>query len=794
MTSVEGGFGKFGNEFSIAQRRARTLITLITEPAVSIPSTFGERLSRAITNPVLRDHNGHHTDEVKKLTKFIVRGLGTERRVAIQPHLDSIALFADLHDSGQLLTLQRNIDEDRKDESAQKNKKLNAKQGHGLEAAGMTLALAPRYAEVNGISLECAREICAKAAVMFIRHEDIYSFEDSLKGREVPKKEHDVTELELLMKENRLDLMAISPKDILTLVKSEKVRGKFPVDDANPFDFGFDPGFQTEFASELANLSKDEKPLFESTPTQTRESLCVAAHVALAPDIIAMTAPAEQALERLMLTQYSQNRPFYIGPKETVIDLIRNGDGNGFGESMKLDSDVYRILWQLVHQEHLLLNNPVFSSHEAMKNYLRVNALNGISLLKLVGRQFMNGETDILDNIRDVNGELIFDRNALEENLIHKPLVKGQPRTMDAKGIHIYDEQDIVEFEEICDQVYTGLTGDYGIPEITLDGPISAQGVTSTLSSVVGLESKVAKQYHRVKLWDTVPLNDPLKRAELTTAELQNLGLLAQSLNAVLAFARDGDYRHEEVIMMDRVDQDDFLASRQERGDVTSQNLKDIAATIVKYQFANGVCPTADFKENQTMTTFLDTLLLGGSGAPGEVGILEKNGFVTAEESVDWRHTIREYIKEKEHIIDARAERFGEPVMGHGDIKSDNIAIDKSGVVSIIDIAPWNPWRINDRRMDAMFLWAELMIDGKDDLAQAYWNWYDEFYRESIGIDTLHKTEKIEAEKGIEVIDAISKVYRFMIFYRLASKNGNEPRTQSSLRLLKESIENLKEK
>jgi len=782
MTALERGEGQIGYELSRAQQRAGALIQEILSPEEKKASPFSLRLATAINNPLFHDHNINHTTGVAKGTHFVVSGLGEKRRAQIKPHLDAVMLFADFHDSAQIVALQRNSDEGRSDQGNGSSKKLNAKLGHGLEAAGMILALTPTYARVNAIPLEEARAICGQAAFMFIRHEDVYSFDQAIHGTELPSSGQE-GELIRLFNNSTLDLSAISPKDVLTLLRHEKNKGGLE-------GFGFDPLFHQQYAQELQSLVHDNKPLFDAAGNQKKESLCAAAHVALAPDIIAMVAPAEQATARLLETQYSRNRPFFIGQKDQLLELIHRGDGNGFGESAPYDCDVYRILWQLVHQEHLLLGNPIFSEHGAMQNYLKVNALKGVSLLRRVGTGFMGGNVSVISEIKSNQGAPIFDQTKITDNLVHKPPVKGVKRDIHSTGVRIYPSGDIDTFTQVCDTVYDELKNGYGIQEVNLGAPIRRQGLTSTIFTIKDQPGFVAKMYHRERLWDTVPLDDPLKRAELTHAELRNLGILAQSLNATLALARDG-YEHEGVIKLKKLHPEDFLADKIKKGEVRGDDVRAIAAKLVEYQFTPGLCPPVDFDQHETMETFLHTLLLGGKGTLGEMGILEHNKFIDTAKSKKWRASIGEFMGRNAPFIQDRSLRFGEPTMGHGDIKLDNIAIDKNGVVSIIDIAPHDPWRINDRRMDALFLWAELMVNGKEDLAQEYWNEYNDLYSKRIQLDTLQGEDRYNAQKGIEVIDALSKVYRYMIFYRMASKSNEESRAERSLDLLQDSIQNM---
>ncbi len=750
---------EFGAEWSVAKKRADVFLqSLLTGNDRIAPV-----IQKAMDNPELNDHNHVHTDRVKRYTDFIISGLPQTSQRSIQPWLDSVALFAEFHDLDQLLALQRNIDENRLGSS-----ELNVKKGHALGGALMILVLSNQYAEINHIPPNEARRICGGAALMMLRHDDIGAYSQALRGERQALPTDGLDDLYQSFKDGNLDLTSLSPMQLFGFIRKEKGEVNFPLDSTK---IGLHPDFENGFQRRLDELSQDRSVLVR-VEDESRAGLNGAAEIALAGDIIDMIIPPTVAQERTFSTQYSQNRPFFADDEASrLIKLIKEGDGNGNGKELPYDSDVYRILWQVYYLDNLLLKNSIFQDHDRLKNVLEVNTFNAIELLRHIGNHVMRGDFSIFDQFN--NG------SALKANFLTKPRKKGEPKQIDNSSPRVYSEKEIKHFNDICDQVYDLVLTQYDIPLVNIGDPLPQQGQTSTLHADLEDSARVLKLYKNdEQLWGFIPLGDELYRAELTAAEVANLGVLGQAVNAVARITRtNGDWRHDRVISMNKIPQKDFLIQRLKQNSATPTDLQNIADTVVDYQFVDKLCRPIQFKDGETMTTFLEALLLGGEFQdrllPGEISIL-KSSLGNSPEQAHYHEVITDSLRRFSGVIEQRSRQYGEPVLGHGDIKIDNIAVVNDKPV-ILDIAPWIDWRINDRRMDAAFLYADLMINGQEGLAHAYWSEYDNEYKKRIGFDDLSPEEQQSTQLGINVLDAISLVYRYMILYRLEGKMSHGP-------------------
>lgn len=736
----------FGSQWNTAKKRAANL--LLRPRKIDIQdvaeSPFETVLNRALRKPSLKDHNEFHVQNVITHTDFLIRGLSAEHKKLITPWLDSIALFSIMHDADQLLVLQRNEDELRGRRGSEPE--LNAKKGHGRGAATMELTLADQYAKENNISSEEAQRITAGAAIMMLNHENIYSYSEALRGRS-----------------NGL---------LQTL------------DDA--------------IYLESTQLKEGAQPILAHISDNMREGLLLAAEVALAGDILDKVVPPEAALMRSFSTQYSQNRPFHVsGHWEEILNLIRNSKGTGQGTETPYDSDVYRILWQAYNQDTLLLQNPLFKNNEALRNLLVSNALSQIELLKYIGRAVMNGDYTIFEQFPDA------DAVKLAINFTSKPRVKGEERQPDSADPRTYSFGEIQDFDAICDAIYQDVRNQNSIKLVDVGSELAFQGATSVFHETAQ-PNRIVKQYHQGdengRLWGFIPINDPEYRAELVASEIAGLGVLGQALNAIPVIVKEEQgWRHDIGIEMNRLKPESLT------GHPTPEQYRNIARRIINYHFDSRLCPEVDLEDGETMTTFIRSLLLGGSiqgrdPIPGEVGILRERLKEDSSYLDSLSSSIISFLSKFEPTISRFGKNFHEPIMGHGDIKLDNLAlVDEEP--QMLDVAPWTDWRINSRRMDAAFLYADLQVHKRVDEAKAYWDEYNKLYLQKIS-GREYNTKA--TEQDLQVIDVISKVYRYMILYRLyknkamisgvaADKLQYEENTDEARRLLDEAMANLKE-
>src|SRR6185369_8431513 len=105
-----------------------------------------------------------------------------------------------------------------------------------------------------------------------------------------------------------------------------------------------------------------------------------------------------------------------------------------------------------------------------------------------------------------------------------------------------------------------------------------------------------------------------------------------------------------------------------------------------------------------------------------------------------------------------------------------------------LDSAPLPEWRINTRRMDALFLDTELRLIGRTAEADAFWCVYDSIYRERA--QQVAKGAHLP-DQVIQAVDAISRFYHANIIFRLAQAGMNSLRAGPALKMMEETSASL---
>lgn len=300
------------------------------------------------------------------------------------------------------------------------------------------------------------------------------------------------------------------------------------------------------------------------------------------------------------------------------------------------------------------------------------------------------------------------------------------------------------------------------------------QSFQATFYSIDELPGYIGKAYGHERIWGIIPLDSPDEREAIIAEEIKLLQALAPQLNPSFAFLDFPNGSREEAIVMRRVEPSGFLEEKLSRGEqVPLDAYQEIARKIADFHFRSEVCPPA---EVLSMATFLLNLM------HREMLILRERFSRESPLYGNWENLIRTYIENNTQIFDRRQSLMGEPIYGHGDIKIPNIVFVPD--VGIIDPAPIKIWKINDRRMDAYFLAADLELSGFTEEASAYWEEYNAAYNLHIKSMGLSLEEQAEIRDSNKIIDMISRVYRLTIFYRLAKVVGDVRRTSRAEELL----------
>lgn len=304
-------------------------------------------------------------------------------------------------------------------------------------------------------------------------------------------------------------------------------------------------------------------------------------------------------------------------------------------------------------------------------------------------------------------------------------------------------------------------------------------------------DQQLAKLYGRERVWGMIPLDTEEGRAHVMEREVACLTRLAPNLNARIApiTIGTGESAVDTAIIMNRIPAADFLEARLASGkSLTARQVTEIAQRIAAFHFDTQACPPA---EVTSLQDFLSSLMAQ------ETAILAQNHPGDSIQYQRWGDIMQVYITRYAPLLDAREALLGEPIIGHGDIKTGNIAIsenpDGSETVHIIDPAPVDMWQINDRRMDAYFLRTDLQLAGETAAADAYWNAYSEAYQQHIDALHLSPRERQLIEESNGVIDAISNIYRLTIFHRLSRAGGDTQKAELTHDILTQTHEQLVE-
>lgn len=316
---------------------------------------------------------------------------------------------------------------------------------------------------------------------------------------------------------------------------------------------------------------------------------------------------------------------------------------------------------------------------------------------------------------------------------------------------------------------------------VSPESKLPFQSFQATFYSVDELPGYIGKVYGHERIWGMIPLDSPVERDVIIAEEIKLLQVLAPQLNPHSAFLDFQNGTREVAIVMKRVNPSGFLEERLSRGEQVPLDLyQELARKIADFHFRPEVCPPA---EVSSMATFLLNLMRE------EMLILRERFSEESSVYEDWGNLIRAYIENNAQALNRRQLLIGEPIYGHGDIKIPNIVFVPD--VGIIDPAPIKIWKVNDRRMDAYFLRADLELSGFAEEASAYWGEYNVAYDSRIASMGLSIDEQTEIKDSNRIIDLISHVYRLTIFYRLAKSAGDVQRASKAEELLSDAYEKI---
>jgi len=378
------------------------------------------------------------------------------------------ALAAQFHDMGQLFA-QKRYDNGEAD--------LKVKVAHGLDAAGMVVLLAPEYARANGISLEEAERITAKAAVMIVDHEHPDHFDrmfhpDNLDASTLSKDERMNA-----FENHELNFWSMGIGDVIDILEHKRRKSGFINGESKT---GFAPSFEKEYAERIQKRRTDYTPFAESISPQNMARMRHLTEAFFFSDMLTMISPVFLTLMRTLQAQRSRQRAFSIfhGLNKPKVDQVFHLIVNGSGQTIR--SDDYRKLWEFVHIDSISPGS-ILSSLPWVRQAIKDHAGLGVLAFQMMGERIMAGDYSVINDIFDKyikeyegkyqlkvdNGEQPFDdlREMLNVLEIEKnSVIEGLQQKY--KG---YSQRDIDDFHDLCEKVKGYIGMKYDISQAKFD-------------------------------------------------------------------------------------------------------------------------------------------------------------------------------------------------------------------------------------------------------------------------------------------------------------------------------------
>ncbi|MDP1722779.1 MAG: hypothetical protein Q8L37_06240 [Candidatus Gottesmanbacteria bacterium] len=418
---------EFVGRMDVADRASNGLRLAVTRDRrdTNQDSAFGTMLKRAFDNPALSDHNHEHSRRLERWLETMMLNIGELRHShSIFHWIDSTILFSYWHDADQLISLQR-IEEE--------GHEYSVKKGHSLAGAVMLLALHERYAIERKVSVHDAWEICAGAALMSLKHDEPERFMQAMSGTQnaftvIAGVRHSLKGdvLEKLYDNNELNIFTLTPGQLVELLRRIKKKNGFMGEGSGSI-YGLLPAFEKEYAQELKELKANDRPIVENITDEEKRSFRLAATASVMADVFDMVTPPVEALFRTMNTQYSRFRPFFMpAPIDLMMQYITHEAGNVPSD---IDSDTRRILWELMNLEHL--QDSVVTDSRLVRGVIRDSAIMGALAFRGIGSRLMQGDISDITYVYQKRKELLVQKALNKANI---PLIDRWLLTRDYRA------------------------------------------------------------------------------------------------------------------------------------------------------------------------------------------------------------------------------------------------------------------------------------------------------------------------------------------------------------------------
>jgi hypothetical protein len=130
-------------------------------------------------------------------------------------------------------------------------------------------------------------------------------------------------------------------------------------------------------------------------------------------------------------------------------------------------------------------------------------------------------------------------------------------------------------------------------------------------------------------------------------------------------------------------------------------------------------------------------------------------------------------------------EELSEPVIGHGDLKTQNLAITEQQEIFVLDSAPYSAWQINTRGMDAAFLRVELQLLGHAALADHFRDAHRSACISKLAERQIDVEKMPTLDAAVRLTEEIGGLLRAAIFYRLTFLGVDPERRDPALQLMR---------
>lgn len=269
-----------------------------------------------------------------------------------------------------------------------------------------------------------------------------------------------------------------------------------------------------------------------------------------------------------------------------------------------------------------------------------------------------------------------------------------------------------------------------------------------------------------------VDFSDPEECRWVMEHEIDVSNVLSDEYGGAIGMVRLHDGSTAETILMRRVydtPDEGFLKPAILRGEsakITDQFLTNLAQRVVNFHLN-----VAQKASVGSMTEFLKDIM---NDERKYLLPQHEDNTLLQLAITQWDERIQHYLSNHAETLDEGAQLMGDPIHGHGDLETGNIALLTGHKVMIADAVPKEKWAINPKYTDMAFLITELELYGLHDKAELVKTVYLTGLMEPTQSSHLNDVDRTIIARYMDAIVPISEIYRLTNFARLG-KIRKEP-------------------